>query len=88
MKGISPYVDTAATLALTRAKLKHETENDSEEPAPDLGDNQACPEGNTPLICKALHRSKKNQKVAYNNLRQHKAPAQANPHWRRRHGYL
>ena len=54
MKGISPYVDTAAPLALTRAKLKLETEMGSEEPAPDLGDNQACPECNTPLICKAF----------------------------------
>ena len=54
MKGISPYVDTAATLALTMAKLRLETEMGSEEPSPDLGDNQACPDGNTPLICKAF----------------------------------
>ena len=44
MKGISPYVDTLATMALSRAKLKVDEEHGSEEETPDLGDNQACPE--------------------------------------------
>jgi len=54
MVGISPYVDTSATMALSRAKLKKEAEIGGEEEATDLRDNQACPEGQTPMICKAF----------------------------------
>jgi hypothetical protein len=54
MQGIDPYVDISATMALCRAKDKHEIEVGMEEPMPDLNEEADNDETQTPTISRAV----------------------------------